>query len=232
MVLAILLLWCEWFKLLLFESILLTVQQFIAFEVGHVAHVAGISKREVMVAASLTSPIADSLRASLLGSAWELWGDLLHGFPLLLSLLRGDLHVSWHTIGVFGRLDLLAPVAFLAAFEVVVLALGALPAALRELEVSSLAWSVFLLAVAVGRARAGREVLEVVVLHLLDSSVQLGHSVVLWDGWLWSHELLHVWEELLLWLWGALWGIPIVVINCDVIDSSSWSCPNWVLRKN
>ena len=42
----------------------------------------------------------------------------------------------WHTFAVLGSLRLLASVAFLSSFEVVVLALAAFPSTVRELEVA------------------------------------------------------------------------------------------------
>ena len=42
----------------------------------------------------------------------------------------------WHAFTVVGGLGLLASVAFLSSFEVVVLALAAFPSAIRELEVN------------------------------------------------------------------------------------------------
>ena len=41
----------------------------------------------------------------------------------------------WHTFAVLGSLRLLASVAFLSSFEVIVLALAAFPSTIRELEV-------------------------------------------------------------------------------------------------
>jgi len=52
--------------------------------------------------------------------------------------------VSWHSIGIFAGLGLLASMALLSALEVVVLALGAFPSSFGELEVtSSWGWALF-----------------------------------------------------------------------------------------
>jgi hypothetical protein len=124
----------ELLLLLLFESILLAVQHFIAFSVAHVAFVAHISEREVVVEAPLAAPVTHSALIRLLGVWYFRWYHLLHGLPL--RILGGQLHVSWHTFRVFSTLGLFAPVAFFTALEVVVLALAALPATFGELEVS------------------------------------------------------------------------------------------------
>jgi hypothetical protein len=44
--------------------------------------------------------------------------------------------MSWHSFRVFIALRLFASVAFFAAFEIIVLALAALPTSFRELEIS------------------------------------------------------------------------------------------------
>ena len=195
---------------------------------AHVAHVAGVSERKVVVGAPLAGPVTNSLGRLL---AWNLsWSDLLHSFSKSILVFGGLLHMRWHTIGVLVRLGLLAPVAFLAALEVVVLALRALPSTFWELEVSSLwrCWSNVLLSIlGVGAARAG----GVVLIHIIGHWSHLGD---LSCGWLGSNKLLHVWEEGLLGglhLGCLLWE-AIVVIDGNVIDSWLWLSPDWVLSKD
>lgn len=107
-----------------------------ALDVAHVAFVAHISESKVVIAASFAGPVSNSL-CWLLARDDLSWGDLLHGFSLGLSVNGRLLHVSWHTIGVFVGLALLASVALLSTLEVVVLALGAFPSSFGELEVTS-----------------------------------------------------------------------------------------------
>lgn len=100
----------------------------------HIAHVAYLSEGKVMVIASLAIPVTLPFST---GRDFS-WCNLLHSSPMRLLLLRSLVHVGWHAVGVLGTLSLLASVAFFSAFEIIILALRALPATLRELEVSSL----------------------------------------------------------------------------------------------
>lgn len=96
---------------------------------GHGAPVARRAERIVMVEAALADPVAFLLFALSLGlllaslTIFRLDSGLLVGF---------DEHVLGLSVVIFGALGLLAAVAVLAALEVVILALGALPAAVRE----------------------------------------------------------------------------------------------------
>ena len=112
---------------------------------AHVAFVANVSESEVVVAASLTGPVADSLGGLLEVARAEFSrGNLLHCSPLGVFINSRLLHVSWHSIGIFAGLGLLASVALLSALKVVVLALGAFPSSFGELEVtSSWGWRLF-----------------------------------------------------------------------------------------
>ena len=135
---------------------LLTVEHFVALDVAQIAHVADISEREVVVETSLACPVTNSLldllaRSSVaLGAASFLLkvviGVLiftcsLYFFQETLLLSLGSLvwrhcQVLWHSFSVIRCLWFLASVALLPAFEVVVLALAALPSTVRELEVA------------------------------------------------------------------------------------------------
>jgi len=120
-----------------------------------VAHVAYISEGEVVIEASLACPVTNSLlnlfsrsRVDFGTTAcfflanffnWLLVTclDLLQETLLfsLGSLVWRHSQVLWHALRVVRGLWLLASVALLSSFEVVVLALAALPSTVRELEV-------------------------------------------------------------------------------------------------
>ena len=138
---------------------LLTVEHFVALDVAHVAHVANVSEGEVVVEASLASPVTNSLldllgrgggglgRAAsiLLASFFRVVGFItsLHFLQETLLLSLGSLswrhgEMLWHTFAVVDSFRLLASVAFLSSFEVVVLALAAFPSTVWELEVVGL----------------------------------------------------------------------------------------------
>jgi hypothetical protein len=106
---------------------------------GHGTLVAEVSERVVMVAAFLADPVA----ASVGGRVHAVSGHLLVSLDLTvdlglslerLLLVSGHAHVLRLAFNVVLALGLLASVAALAALEVVVLTLGALPAAIREVE--------------------------------------------------------------------------------------------------
>lgn len=135
---------------------LLTVKHFVALNVAQVAHVAYVSEGEVVVEASLASPVTHSLLDLLARSGVVLGGTA----AFLLASVFGVLLITWclllqetllfslgslvwrhsqvlrHALAVVGSLWLLASVALLPSLEVVVLALAALPSAVRELEVA------------------------------------------------------------------------------------------------
>jgi hypothetical protein len=114
--------------------------------------VAVVSERKVVVIASGAGPVACSL-SSLLGG--HLGSNLLHSLPLGISVLSGLAHVRGHTVGILVGLGLLAPEALFPALEIVVLALGALPASFGELEVTPLWEWRQVIRVRVGAARSG-----------------------------------------------------------------------------
>ena len=104
----------------------------------------------------------------------------------------------WHTFAVLGSLRLLASVAFLSSFEVVVLALAAFPSTVWELEVGLSGWLDGLL------WNEGLDVVQVEgLVEWLDATGRSGHLsklVHLRDGWHLSLnlELLERWEVSLL----------------------------------
>ena len=59
---------------------------FLGLNLAHVALVANFSKGEVVVAASLASPVADSLSGFLEGDWAALWDNLLHSFSVHILL--------------------------------------------------------------------------------------------------------------------------------------------------
>ena len=69
--------------LLLFNFVLLLgVEHFAGLDVAHVAFVANVSESEVVVAAPLAGPVANSLGGLLEAARAEFsWGNLLHCFP-------------------------------------------------------------------------------------------------------------------------------------------------------
>ena len=71
------------FLLLLFNFVLLLgVEHFAGLDVAHVAFVANVSESEVVVAAPLAGPVANSLGGLLEATRAEFsWGNLLHCFP-------------------------------------------------------------------------------------------------------------------------------------------------------
>jgi hypothetical protein len=135
--------------------------------------------------------------------------------------------VSWHSFRVFKALGLFAPVAFFAAFEVVVLALATLPATFRELEVSLRGW--WTVAVRINRgARASGAVVEQGEGWL--EATGLGDEAEIGGlGDLWGEQSLHGREEGL-GHWGLLISIEFVV--SDLVYSGGWLSPNWVLCEN
>ena len=141
--------------------------------------------------------------------------------------------MRWHTFRIIVRFALLASVALLSALEVVVLALGALPSSVGELEVtSSGGWGELVdgvLGSVSGAARAGGVVLEAGDKHWLSL---LHHLSNLWDNLLLLNKLLHVWEELLMLSWCLLW-ISIIVIDDNVVCYClGWWSPYWVLGED
>ena len=113
----------------LFLSLL---KQYLALEVGGETHIARVSELEVVVEALLANPVSFSLH-------WLLALHVKIFFLHLLALewLHGVLNLDLFVTGVLG---LLAPVAALASFEVVVLAAIAQPASFREVEARLLSW--------------------------------------------------------------------------------------------
>ena len=92
-----------------------------------------------MVAALLANPVTAAVGVGVHAVSGDLLGPLhlTVGLGLRLErllLLGGHAHVIRLAFNVVLALDLLASVAALAALEVVVLALGALSAAVREVE--------------------------------------------------------------------------------------------------
>lgn len=127
-------------------GLLLCKQQLVTLLMAQVAHVADFAETEVVVEASLASPVTHSLLvaslvlvdavvlAVLVGVAFR--SSLLLAL-LLLPLFAGVGHVLRLAFEVFVGLGLLAPKASFSSFEIVVLALAALPASLGELKVLS-----------------------------------------------------------------------------------------------
>ena len=114
----------------------MAVKHIIAFDMAHVAHVTNISECKVVVEAPLAAPVTHSPGVWFLFCYHLSWCHFLHNFSQRIFIFNGNLHMSWHSFRIFIAFGLFAPVAFFAAFEVVVLALAALPASFRELEVS------------------------------------------------------------------------------------------------
>lgn len=108
---------------------------------GHGALVAEASERIVVVGASLADPVATPVGDLALRGGLGLLLGPLHLTVVLVCLLEGGLllrrhgHVLGLALDVVVALDFFASVAVFAALEVIVLALGALPAAVREVEV-------------------------------------------------------------------------------------------------
>lgn len=66
---------------MLVSILLLSLQDLTTFILAHVAHVARLSKSEVVVEAPLAAPVTSSLGWLL--DTWNLrWGNLLNGLPL------------------------------------------------------------------------------------------------------------------------------------------------------
>ena len=136
------------------SALLLLVEQLVALDVAEVAHVADVSERKVVVEASLTGPVADTLLHNHLLLLVALL-VAVHGAVLVLSVLElcslnaflglhllrlwlsseNSHHVLRLTLNIFHVLELFAPKARFSALEVVVLALVALPATIGEVEV-------------------------------------------------------------------------------------------------
>ena len=132
------------------SALLLLVEQLVALDVAQVAHVADVSERKVVVEASLTSPVADTLLHNHLLLLVALL-VAVHGAVLVLSVLDLDAFLShllrlWLSsenshhmlrlaLNIFHVLEFFAPKARFSAFKVVVLALVALPATIGEVKV-------------------------------------------------------------------------------------------------
>lgn len=204
---------------------LLAVEHFVALDVAKIAHVADVSEGEVVVEASLASPVTDSLlnflgrsRGGFGGTAWFLLAWLIginialsfHFLQETLLFSLGSLswwhsQMLWHTFAVIIGLSFLASVALLSAFKVVVLALAALPSTIWELEV---AFSSLLEGLTLWNEWLNVVQVEVGLMEWLDTTCRSGHLsklVHLGDGWHLSLllELLERWE-VELWSWEVL----------------------------
>lgn len=235
---------------------------------AEIAHVAYISEGKVVIEASLAYPVTNSLLNFLsrgsVGLGWAASFLLTRFFwlvvitcclnflqeTLLLSL--GSLswwhsQVLWHTFAIIKGFRLLASVAFLSSFEVIVLALAAFPSAIWELEVivwlgllNGFLWNEWLDAVQVEG-----------LMEWFDTACRSGHLsklIHLVDGWhlslnlellkRWEVKLLsHGWEELLgsvsvlleglVWValmmrgngwWHILWKIKTLEVLCKCVN--------------
>jgi hypothetical protein len=130
------------------EAVLLNlVEQLVALCMVQVAHVANFSETEVVVEASLASPVSYALLVLLLEGTVVLVEIILAVLVLegVLDLSIGTLrnnhvflgshvHVFWLSVEIVVVLLLLASEAGLATLEVVVLTLGAFPTTFWEIE--------------------------------------------------------------------------------------------------
>lgn len=114
-------------------------QHAVAVGLTQVAHVAHLSEREVVVAASLANPVANACTCVFRNSVVFL------NLALLNLLGFGSQHMLWLSFLVFVALSFVASMTLSATLEIVVLALAAFPASIWEHKIVGLNFFFFFL---------------------------------------------------------------------------------------
>ena len=158
------------------------------------------------------------------------WSIHVSSFSSISLLCKfGRWHVLWLSFGVFIVLFFLASVAFVSAFEVVILALGAFPTSFREVEVFSSFWPLVCLFVSDLLSWDEffnlRNWFEIIATWYKCWSINCSLTYLLRSSWWHIQSLLSEdWTELWLvvWCWvisSQIWGlIGVFIREIEMID--------------